>query len=230
MTEQHILIVEDEPKLAELMSDYLKQAGFQTHIIGNGLEVADWIRQTPVDLMILDLMLPGKDGMAVCREVRTFSDIPIIMATARVEEIDRLLGLEAGADDYVCKPFSYREVVARVQAILRRVSTHSAARQTESKSGPLSLDESKYEARWQGQALDLTAVEFRLLATLAREPGRLFNREQLMQQIYSEHRVVSDRTIDSHIKKLRQKIHSVVSDQELIHSIYGVGYKFEISR
>lgn len=221
-----ILIVEDELKLAGLMSDYLAQAGFHTHIIDNGLDVADWVRSHKPDLMILDLMLPGKDGMAVCREVRGFSSVPIIMATARVEEIDRLLGLEAGADDYVCKPFSYREVVARVHAILRRVASANPAAAVPVDG--LQLDEQKYQALWQGQAINLTAVEFRLLATLAREPGRIFNREQLMQNIYSEHRVVSDRTIDSHIKKLRQKVHGVVADRELIHSIYGVGYKYEV--
>jgi len=168
--------------------------------------------------------LPNKDGMTLCKEIRAFSDVPIIMATAKVEEIDRLLGLEIGADDYVCKPFSYREVVARVKAILRRMGELD---KPDPGRGDLCIDEDKYLASFKGHKLDLTAVEFKLLATLAREPGRIFQREQLMQRIYDEYRVVSDRTIDSHIKKLRQKIKLVAGGQELIHSVYSVGYKFE---
>lgn len=221
-----ILIVEDEPKLASLMSDYLKQSGFDTHILMDGLHVANWVKQHSPSLIILDLMLPNKDGMEVCKEVRQFSEVPIIMATARIEEIDRLLGLELGADDYVCKPFSYREVVARVKAILRRIEKNTAKNSTIS-SQLLELDKEKYQARIQGLLLDLTTVEFNLLAVLAGEPGRIYQREQLMQAIYKEYRVVSDRTIDSHVKKLRKKIKEVYPNQELIHSVYGLGYKFE---
>jgi len=222
-----ILIVEDEPKLASLLSDYLKQSGFDTHILMDGLHVAAWVKQHSPSLMILDLMLPNKDGMEVCKEVRQFSDLPIIMATARIEEIDRLLGLELGADDYVCKPFSYREIVARVKAILRRIEK-KASKESSDSSQLVELDKEKYQAKVQGALLDLTAVEFNLLMVLVGEPGRIYQRGQLMQTIYKEYRVVSDRTIDSHIKKLRKKIKAVYPE-ELIHSVYGLGYKFEES-
>lgn len=222
-----ILIVEDEPKLASLMSDYLKQSGFETHILMDGLEVVPWIQKNSPSLMILDLMLPNKNGMEVCKEVRGFSELPIIMATARVEEIDRLLGLELGADDYVCKPFSYREIVARVKAILRRIEKTSEKTNLAS-SKLLDLNRDKYQAKIKDTLLDLTVVEFNLLWVLAGEPGRIYQREQLMQAIYKEYRVVSDRTIDSHVKKLRNKIKAVYSE-ELIHSVYGLGYKFEES-
>jgi len=222
-----ILIVEDEPKLASLLSDYLKQSGFDTHILMDGMHVAPWVKLHLPSLMILDLMLPNKDGMEVCKEVRQFSDLPIIMATARIEEIDRLLGLELGADDYVCKPFSYREIVARVKAILRRIEK-TTAKGLSPLSQLVELDKDKYQAKIQGALLDLTAVEFNLLVVLAGEPGRIYQREQLMQTIYKEYRVVSDRTIDSHIKKLRKKIKAIYPE-ELIHSVYGLGYKYEES-
>ena len=218
-----ILIVEDETRLSQLLSDYLQQAGFDTHQIADGLEAAPWVRQERPDLILLDLMLPGKDGMDICKEVRTFSEVPIIMVTARVEEIDRLIGLELGADDYICKPFSPREVVARVKAVLRRSSGRTVAPDAE-----LVLDESCYLATLHGQNLDLTAVEFQLLSVLAKTPGRIYSRDQLMDKIYSDQRIVEDRTIDSHIKKLRKKLVAASADEELIHSVYGVGYKFEL--
>lgn len=224
-----ILIVEDEPKLASLESDYLTQSGYETTIIDNGLDVLPYVQNTPPDLILLDLMLPGKEGMEICKEVRQFSNIPIIMITARVEEIDRLVGLELGADDYICKPFSPREVVARVKAVLRRFnppsSSHAGASTPEKIL--LTLDEKKYKATVNNQEVTLTAVEFQLLNKLFSEPGRIFSRAQLMDYIYSDHRVVSDRTIDSHIKKIRKKLLNALPEQELIHSVYGVGYKFE---
>jgi two-component system response regulator BaeR len=217
-----ILIVEDEEKLAALLGDYLKQAGFDTAWIPDGMEVLPRVREQLPDLILLDLMLPGRDGLDICKEIRTFSDVPIIMITARVEEIDRLLGLELGADDYICKPFSPREVVARVKSVLRRAGDHQPPPMAE-----LVLDAEKYRAVLHGQDLELTAVEFKLLHFLYQAPGRIYSRSQLMDRIYSDQRIVSDRTIDSHIKKLRKKIAAVAPDQELIHSIYGVGYKFE---
>ena len=217
-----ILIVEDEPELAGLVSDYLEQSDFQTQIIANGLEVVDAVEQGEHVLIILDLMLPGKDGMSICRELRAFSSVPIIMLTARVEEIDRLLGLELGADDYICKPFSPREVVARVKAVLRRSETRPAKA-----SSDLRLDEATYKVHLNQQELELTAVEFALLKKLLSEPGRIFSRNQLMDGIYQDHRIVSDRTIDSHIKKLRKKLASLDAEQDYIHSVYGVGYKYE---
>ncbi len=217
-----ILIVEDEPKLASLLADYLKASGFDSFCLGNGLEVVPWAREHQPDLVLLDLMLPGRDGLEVCKELRTFSRVPIIMVTARIEEIDCLLGLELGADDYICKPFSPREVVARVKAVLRR----TADGRTIQAQG-LVLDENRYQATLDGKDLDLTAVEFKLLHFLAAHPGRLYGRQQLMDHIYPDERIVSDRTIDSHIKKLRKKIAAASPNQSFIHSVYGVGYKFE---
>lgn len=217
-----ILIVEDEPKLASLLADYLKASGFDSFCLGNGLEVVPWAREYQPDLVLLDLMLPGRDGLEVCKELRTFSRVPIIMVTARIEEIDRLLGLELGADDYICKPFSPREVVARVKAVLRR----TADGRTIQAQG-LVLDENRYQATLDGKDLELTAVEFKLLHFLAAHPGRLYGRQQLMDHIYPDERIVSDRTIDSHIKKLRKKIAAASPNHSFIHSVYGVGYKFE---
>lgn len=217
-----ILIVEDEPRLASLLSDYISQASMSPHVIHNGLEVVGWVKAEHPDLILLDLMLPGMDGMEICREVRRFSELPIIMVTARIEEIDRLLGLELGADDYICKPFSPREVVARVKAVLRRTGGRE-----EVPSSALVLDDTCYVATLHDQKLDLTAVEFQLLSVLAKTPGRIYSRDQLMEKIYPDQRIVEDRTIDSHIKKLRKKLASVSEVGELIHSVYGVGYKFE---
>ena len=219
--DNRIMIVEDEPKLASLLSDYLQNEGYLTECISNGLKVISAIREQMPSLVLLDIMLPGKDGMELCREIRGFSDIPIIMVTARIEEVDRLLGLELGADDYVCKPFSPREVVARVKTVLRR------ARGDTIRSSDLKLDESRNLAEIKGKPLDLTVVEFELLKILASDPGRIYTRNQLLDRIYHDHRVVSDRTIDSHIKKLRKKINDVLPDYEIIHSVYGVGYKYE---
>jgi len=217
-----ILIVEDEPRLASILSDYIAQAGMSPYVIDNGQEVIDWVRMEGPDLILLDLMLPGKDGIEICREVRRFSELPIIMVTARIEEIDRLLGLELGADDYICKPFSPREVVARVKAVLRRSTGRGEVPQT-----TLVLDDTRYLARLHNQKLDLTAVEYQLLSVLAKTPGRIYTRNQLMEKIYPDQRIVEDRTIDSHIKKLRKKLATISDVGELIHSVYGVGYKFE---
>ncbi len=217
-----ILIVEDEEKLASLLNDYLRKAGFETSLLADGLAVVPWVRGQSPDLILLDLMLPGRDGLEICKEIRSFSSVPIIMTTARIEEIDRLLGLELGADDYICKPFSPREVVARIKAVLRRTEGGATIR-----TDGLVLDEQRLRATLNEHDLDLTAVEFKLLQFLAANPGRIYGRQQLMDKIYPDERVVSDRTIDSHIKKLRKKIAAVASDEEYIHSVYGVGYKFE---
>lgn len=223
---RHILVVEDEPKLAALMRDYLVASGARVDVLGHGDDALPLLRSTPPDLLVLDLMLPGTDGFTICRELRTFSTLPVIMVTARVEEIDRLLGLEIGADDYLCKPFSPRELVARVKALLRR-SQDWAGNREESGSGPLALDEERFEARWLGRLLELTAVEFRLLKALAARPGRVLSRGQLQQQLYNDHRIVSDRTVDSHVKNLRRKLAEADPEADPIRSIYGVGYKYE---
>jgi two-component system response regulator BaeR len=214
-----ILIVEDEPKLAALEADYLKSQGYDTHCIADGLEVVPWVRANAPDLILLDLMLPGRDGLEICRELRTFTDVPIVMVTAKVEEIDRLIGLDLGADDYVCKPFSIRELVARVRAILRRGRNSATG---------LTLNEERHEAALDGRALDLTPVEFRLLAALASSPGRVFPRERLLERLYEDHRVVTDRTVDAHVKNLRRKLEEARPGEELVRSIYGVGYKLEL--
>ena len=218
-----ILIVEDEARLARLLADYLGAAGFSTHRIGNGREVLDWVHAQPPALILLDLMLPGRDGLDICRALRAEGEVPIIITTARVEEIDRLLGLELGADDYVCKPYSPREVVARVKAVLRRRGPT-----TQPETGLLRLDPDTLRVRApDGRAVELTAVEFALLQTLHAAPGRIFPRDRLMDRIYRDQRIVSDRTIDSHVKKLRRKLAEILPGRPLVHSVYGVGYRYE---
>lgn len=221
-----ILIIEDEPRLAELLRDYLKAAGYDCDLLLEGGDAVRWIRDNTPALVLLDLMLPGKDGLTVCREVRAFSEVPIIMTTARVEEIDRLIGLELGADDYVCKPYSPREVVARVKAVLRR-GVPSRGAGPDAQQGPLRLDQGSLRVHAEGRETELTAVEFALLQTLYQAPGRILSRNQLMDRIYNDHRVVSDRTIDSHVKKLRRKLAELLPERDLIHSVYGVGYRYE---
>lgn len=217
-----VLIVEDEQRLAQTHRDYLNQAGFTSDWLADGALVVDWVKQNQPALIILDLMLPGKDGLEICRELRSFSTVPIIIITARVEEIDRLLGLELGADDYICKPFSPREVVARVKTVLRRSNTLN-----QPEPQLLHLDKQRYIATINGEKIDLTGVEFQLLSILAAKPGHILSRNQLMDSLYTDQRIVCDRTIDSHIKKLRKKIALIYPDLELIHSIYGVGYTYE---
>ena len=224
---ERILIVEDETRLAALLADYLKAAGYRTHSLATGTGAVDWIRDHEPALVLLDLMLPGTDGLEICRQVRGVSPVPIIMTTARVEEIDRLLGLELGADDYVCKPYSPREVVARVRAVLRRTrGEREPAAMTQ--AGPLALDDDRLRVRAEGGEIQLTAVEYALLKALVGTPGKIFSRARLMQRIYDDHRVVSDRTIDSHVKKLRRRLAEILPPgRELIHSVYGVGYRYE---
>jgi two-component system response regulator BaeR len=215
--------VEDEPKLAAVLERYLQSEGFSTRWVANGLDVEEAMRKSVPDLVLLDLMLPGKDGLAICRDLRASSQVPIVMVTARVEEIDRLLGLEVGADDYICKPFSAREVVARVKAVLRRTKPDRA------KPGPrLEIEAGGMTATLDGRRLDLTPVEFRVLQALALKPGRIYTRSQLQDLAYDDGRVVLDRTIDSHIKNLRRKVGDVLPGVEVIHAVYGVGFKLEM--
>lgn len=222
-----ILIVEDEPKLAELLRDYLQQSQYTTEIINNGLEVVDWVRTNTPRMILLDIMLPGKDGLEICRELRSFSSVPIIMMTAKVDEIDRLLGLQLGADDYICKPYSPREVVARIATVLRRVETSPSPDLSELSYRSISVDESRFSCEVGDVKVDLTRVEFRLILAMVRRPGHVFGRDQLMELVYTDQRVVSDRTIDSHIKNLRRKLNDISKEGDLIHSIYGVGYKLD---
>jgi len=220
-----ILIVEDEPALASVLCEYFIQSGFQTHIIDNGLEVIDWVKIHQPDLLILDLMLPRRNGLDIYRELRTFSQVPVVMATARVDEIDRLLGLELGADDYICKPYSPREVVVRVKNILRRAKEGNSTPQG---YAGLQIDEQKMQVALNHKALILTPAEFRLLSFFNKHPEQVFSRDQLMTQIYSDSRIVTDRTIDSHIKNLRKKLQDVAPESECIKSIYGIGYKLTL--
>lgn len=237
-----LLVVEDEPKLAVLVCRYLDAAGFQTGILADGNLVVDAVRSNQPDLVLLDLMLPGRDGIDICREIRTFSSVPIIMMTARVEEIDRLLGLELGADDYICKPFSPREMVARVRAVLRRTLAvgKSALAPEDGRGGTNSgdssggvpnqglwIDTAHHSAWLEGKPLELTPVEFRLLSILASAPGQVFRRDDLLERLYEDHRVVNDRTVDTHIKNLRRKVAKVLPERELIQSVYGMGYKYQ---
>ncbi|THB76103.1 MAG: response regulator [Desulfobulbaceae bacterium] len=219
-----ILIVEDEKNVAELLRDYLANEGFEPHIIDHGGQVVPWVRCNNPTLILLDIMLPEKDGITLCREIRGFSSVPIIMATARIDEIDRLLGLELGADDYICKPFSPREVVARVKAVLRRTTGGSS-----SGSDLITIDQEGYRVLARGQDLGLTQVEFQLFIALYTQPGRIFSRDQLITRIYQDHRIVNDRTVDSHIKKLRLKLSKIKPRLDIIHSVYGIGYKYEES-
>jgi two-component system response regulator BaeR len=221
---QTILIVEDEPKLAALLTDYLRHAGYQTRHLADGAAVIADVRAAMPDLVLLDRMLPHRDGADICRELRTFSQVPVVMITAKVEEVDRLLGLQLGADDYICKPFSPREVVARVQAILRRAGQWQAA---PARASGLDIDDASHSASYAGTALDLTPVEFRLLKALASHPGQVFSRTQLMDKLYDDYRAVTDRVVDSHIRNLRRKLDAVSREEELIRSIYGVGYRYD---
>ncbi|SDJ35806.1 response regulator [Aliiruegeria lutimaris] len=224
-TPSHILVVEDEPALSDILRQYLEQAGYRATILNAGTHATETILETAPDLVILDLMLPGKDGLTICREVRAKSDVPIIMETAKVEEIDRLLGLELGADDYMCKPFSPRELVARVRAILRR----SAPRDAREQANPhgIVLDENSWRATVGDEPLDLTRREFQLLQVLHRRPGRVYSRSQLLDFAFPENAAIIDRTIDSHIKNIRHKIKAVSGDWDPIRSVYGVGYSYE---
>jgi len=218
-----IYIVEDEPALAELMADYVRAAGFAPTVFGDGALALAAIRADAPALVVLDLMLPGLDGLSLCRAVREQSEVPIIMVTARVEEIDRLLGLELGADDYLCKPFSPRELVARIQAILRR-----ARAQAPRPEQILAIDAASRRALVRGAPLDLTPSEFDLLAALARRPGQVFSRAQLLELACQDKLDVHDRAIDSHIKNLRRKIDALAPGLDPIASVYGVGYRFEL--
>jgi two-component system response regulator BaeR len=224
MTSRYILIVEDEEKIAGLLGDYLNEAGFRTSTQNNGDRVIAQIKKDPPDLILLDIMLPGKNGLELCREIRQFSNIPIIMITARVEEIDRLLGLELGADDYICKPFSPREVVARVKAIFRRL--HAEPPTQNLVIGSISLDDVTHQVMIDNQFLNLTPNEFGLLKIMMRQPNRVFSRSELINRVQGYEFEGYDRTIDSHIKNLRKKIDQKLPGQEIISTVYGVGYKF----
>ncbi|GAB3391533.1 two-component system response regulator BaeR [Massilia agri] len=216
-----VMIVEDEPELAQLVADYARAAGYAPEVFGDGAAALAAIRQDAPALVVLDLMLPGLDGLSLCRAVREFSGVPVVMVTARVEEIDRLLGLEVGADDYLCKPFSPRELMARIKAILRRAGAAAPAR-------VLAIDEAARRIHVHGRQLDLTPSEFAILAALARRPGQVFSRAQLLDVARADSLEATDRAVDSHIKNLRRKIEAVAPGLEAIRSIYGLGYRCDL--
>ena len=224
MTKPRILIVEDETALSEIVRDYLLADGMDVDMLTEGTHAVGTALGMAHDLVILDLMLPGVDGLSICRELRKTSDVPIIMTTAKVEEIDRLLGLELGADDYVCKPYSPRELVARVRAVLRR--RPAGAIQGGGPLARLLIDTDRWRVSLDGKLLDLTPREFSLLNALAGGPGRVYSRDQLLALAFPDDTDVFDRTVDSHIRNLRRKI-AAVSDWDPIRSVYGVGYAFE---
>jgi len=226
MADQHVLIVEDENKIARLLKDYLEKAGFRTSVLAEGDQVIPKVKKSPPDLVLLDIMLPGMDGMAVCRELRKFTNLPVIMVTAKAEEIDRLLGLEMGADDYICKPFSPREVVARVKAVLRRACPEPTVQQLA--AGPISLNAETREAIVGGNLLVLTPSEFKLLQVFMTSINRVFSRDELIQRVQGYEFEGYDRTIDSHIKNLRKKITQYLPGHDVISTVYGVGYKFSM--
>jgi two-component system response regulator BaeR len=221
-----IAIVEDEPELAALVADYARAAGYTADVIKDGAIALDSLRRDPPALVVLDLMLPSLDGLSLCRALRAdanraLANLPVVMVTARVEEIDRLLGLDAGADDYLCKPFSPRELIARIKAILRRAG------------GPvpvIAIDTAARRIAIHGNALDLTPTEYGILAALARRPGQVFSRAQLLDMAREGNASldVTDRAIDSHVKNLRKKLDAALPGVDAIHAIYGLGYRFDL--
>jgi len=221
----NILIVEDEIDLGTIVRDYLTSDGFNcilTHDADSGLEK---IQQESWDLILLDVMLPSKsgqiNGLRLCQEVRSTTNTPVIIMSARIEEIDRLLGFEVGADDYICKPFSPRELVARVKAIMKRINP-------EQPTQDFQLIKESLTAMYGENKVELTLIEYRILKTLSARPNTIISREELMKNAYNDHRIVSDRTMDSHITKLRKKL-VPLTPKEIISSVYGAGYKFQFS-
>lgn len=219
-----ILIIDDEAKIVEICQDYLKAAGFQVVTSLDGLAGLEKARVEKPDLVLLDLMLPGIDGLDICRELRRETKIPIIMLTARVEETDKLIGLEIGADDYITKPFSPREMVARVRAVLRRAQGDSSAEVI--RAGILTLDRNRFIVLINEKEISLTPTEFEILATLASQPGRIFSRSQLLLAVRGVTFESYERAIDSHIRNLRKKLDFDGTGIEWIVTIHGVGYKF----
>lgn len=222
---KRVLIIEDEVDLAEIVEAYLHRDGFETIHETDGHRILDLIASGTFDIILLDVMLPGIDGFQLCKMIRNISSIPIIMMTARVEEIDRLIGLELGADDYICKPYSPREVVARVKAVMRRHTPASTAGNLAVKT--LEIDFDAFVLRIFGKKIDLTPSEFKLVAALGEKPGRVWSRAQLLD-VFMDDKEVYDRTIDSHIKNIRKKLSLIFPELDLIQSVYGIGYRIEI--
>lgn len=224
MPRSTILIVEDEPKISHLLRDYLQQAGYETRESLNYEQIQGWVEQEEINLILLDWMLPGMSGLEICQQLRTISTVPILMITARVEEIDRLKGLDSGADDYICKPFSPREVVARVKAVLRRTNHEDHAELT---AGPLRLDQTTHQVWVDDSEVVLTPNEFGVLKFLLQRPGKVWSRESLLQQVQGYQFNGYDRTIDTHVKNLRKKLATYGLDSSIV-TVYGIGYRFQL--
>ena len=224
MPRSTILIVEDEPKISHLLRDYLQQAGYETRESLNYDQIRSWVEQEEINLILLDWMLPGMSGLEICQQLRTVSNVPILMITARVEEIDRLKGLDSGADDYICKPFSPREVVARVKAVLRRTNHEDHA---ELIAGQLRLDQTTHQVWVDESEVVLTPNEFGVLRVLLQRPGKVWSRESLLQQIQGYQFNGYDRTIDTHVKNLRKKLATYGLESSIV-TVYGIGYRFQL--
>ncbi len=224
---QTILVVDDEPAILELLSYNLEKAHYHVLVARDGIEALQIARQQSPDLIVLDLMLPGMDGLEVCREIRKAADVPIIMLTARGEEVDRVVGLELGADDYVVKPFSVRELMARIKTVLRRVQTPTPLTDDTLKVGELTLHPQQHEVLWGQTPIELTPLEFDLLETFLRHAGQVLTREQLLSQVWGYDYHGDARVVDSAIKRLRARLRQAGAGTTLINTIRGVGYRLE---
>jgi len=223
MTGELVLIVEDEVIIADILSGYLNASGYQTYHLSRGDEVLDWVNKHRPRAILIDRMLPGRDGLDICRDIRAQSDTPLMMITARTSEDERLEAFNVGVDDYVCKPFSPREVTARIQALLRRAAMPADVNTT----AAIVLNLSTYCVEAKGRQISLTSIEFKMLQIMMKATGRIFTRNEIMDRVYEDYRVVNDRTIDSHIKKLRRKLEDLKLERQPLHSVYGIGYKFD---
>lgn len=225
-----ILVVEDEPSISDNLSFGLKREGFDSVVVSTGFEALEQLRVGSFALIVLDVGLPDTTGFELCKQIRGFSDVPIVFLTARSEEIDRILGLEIGGDDYVCKPFSVRELVARVRVILRRGRVEARVMRTDSQEvafGAFRLDDERYQITLSGSALRLTRYEFRMLKVFLERPGRVLTREQLMYQVWEEPEASGERTVDAHVKSLRAKLREVSPETEYIKTHRGIGYSMQ---
>ncbi len=216
-----VLVVEDEREIAAQVAKYIAREGYKSIVLNSGETVIEVVKKELPDIIVLDVMLPVKDGVTCCKEIREFSDIPIIMLTAKKTENDRIIGLQAGVDDYVCKPFSAKELILRIKAILRRSGVSNNVATT-----GFQLDKNGYILKYNDQQIKLTHIEFALLNLLSQKPGRIYSREQIIEYAYNNDRDISDRAIDSHIKNIRKKIRLINIEQNVIETTYGAGFRF----
>jgi len=222
----HVVLAEDDPLQAELLRRYLESEQYRVTVAVDGREVLDVVRRERPELLILDVMLPRVDGLDVCRILRAESDVPILMLTARSSEDDILLGLDLGADDYVTKPYSPRQLMARVRTLLRRVRLSEGSSEDAGTPGPVAIDPARHEVRVRGELVELTRAEFRLLAVLVENTGLVFSRAQLLDRIHGSDRFITERTIDVHVRNVRAKIEPDPSAPQHLLTVYGIGYKF----